>query len=113
MGTRLFASSIVLAGLSAAVASGAVYNATPSNYKTLIAGLQPGDVLNLGPGTYPRLYIDSVRGTPTAWIRITGPTSGTPATIVGDACCNTVEIASSSYLAIQNLTIDSLGIDGV
>src|SRR4051794_18497336 len=109
---RLFASSIALAALSCC-ANAAVYNATPSNYTSLMAGLRAGDTLSLAPGTYPRLYISGLQGTPSAWITITGPTSGAPATIAGAACCNTVEILNSSYLAIQNLTIDSLGIDGV
>src|SRR5512133_955210 len=113
MKIRLLTFSIALTALWPAGASATIYNATPSTYKSLMSGLRPGDVLSLGPGTYPRLYVDGLRGTATAWITITGPTSGTPATIVGDACCNTVEIVDSSYLAIQNLTIDSLGIDGV
>ena len=53
-----------------------------------------------------------LNGTPSAWITITGPDLGPPAVIIGAAGYNTVEILNSSYLAIENLRIDSLGIPG-
>jgi hypothetical protein len=90
----------------------ATYNADPSNYQMLLSTLQPGDILNLAAGTYIRLSISSLNGNANQWITITGPASGPPAVITGNACCNTVEIRNSSYLAIMNLRIDSLGIDG-
>ena len=40
-----------------AAASGAVYNVTPSNCKSLLTGLRPGDTLSLAPGAYPLLYV--------------------------------------------------------
>lgn len=113
MSMRLSGRILFLAWILSISASASIYNATPANYKTLLPALRPGDVLNLTAGTYPRLYVSGLRGLPGAWITIAGPASGAPAMVVGDACCNTVEIVDSSYLAIQNLTIDSLGIDGV
>ena len=92
--------------------TGKIVSGTPSNYKTLLGTLQPGDTLALAPGTYPRLHVSGLRGISSQCIVITGPASGTPAVIQGAAGYNTVEIASSSFLAIENLTIDSLGIDG-
>src|SRR5690348_13811871 len=92
--------------------AGKVISATPSNYKSLLGTLQAGDTLALAPGNYPLLHISGLRGTSSECIFITGPASGTPAVIQGVAGNNTVEIASSSFLAIENLTIDSLGIDG-
>src|SRR5947209_5636925 len=107
-----------LAGVFALIAlphliSATVYNATPSTYSGILSTLKPGDTLNLSAGTYPHLNISNLNGTSAAWITIQGPASGTPATITGASCCNTVEISSSSFLAIRNLTVDSLGLDGV
>ena len=94
-----------------AAASGTTYQGDPTNYKTLLPLLRAGDTLVLGPGVYPLLNIDGLNGAPSAWITITGPDSGPPAIIAASStCCNTVEIANSSYLAIKNLTIDSKGI---
>ena len=92
--------------------SGVVYQANPSNYQDLLPQLRSGDTLVLAGGTYPLLKLTGLQGTPSAWITITGPASGAAAIITGSACCNTVEISNSSYLAIKNLTIDSQGIDG-
>jgi hypothetical protein len=100
-------------GLSPQDSSAATYSATPSNYASQLSHLLPGDTLVLAAGTYPLLPITNLQGTPTAWITITGPTSGTPATIVGSSCCNTVQISNSSYVAIENLTINSQSIVGV
>jgi len=93
-------------------AAAAVRNADPSNYRALLPTLQPGDSLNLAPGNYPRLNLVRLNGKPDAWISITGPASGAPATIVGQPEYNTVEILDCSYLAIENLRIDSRGIPG-
>ncbi len=95
------------------VAAGTVYQANPSNYNALLTVLQPGDTLVLAGGTYPLLSPSGLNGTPSAWITITGPASGSPAIIAGSACCNTVEISNCSYLAIENLTVNSQSIDGV
>jgi hypothetical protein len=94
-------------------ASATTYNATPSTFATLLASLKAGDTLNLASGTYPHLAISGLTGNAAAWITITGPATGTPAVIQGSSCCNTVEIVNSSYVAIKNLRIDSLGIAGL
>jgi hypothetical protein len=89
-----------------------VRNARPSNYQEMLRRLRPGDTLSLAPGRYPRLYLVNLNGSDDAWITITGPTSGRPAVIEGAPDHNTVEIENSSYLSIENLTIDSRGIPG-
>jgi hypothetical protein len=61
-----------------------VVSANPSNYQALLATLKPGDTLNLAPGTYPRLNIKGLSGTPDQWITITGPPSGPFAIIIGE-----------------------------
>jgi len=91
----------------------AVRDANPANYRELLRQLKPGDTLNLAAGWYPRLYVSGLRGNAGSWIRIAGPASGAPAVIEGDADHNTVEIENSSYVSIENLRIDSGGIEGV
>ena len=104
---------ILISAAAGISAHAAVYNATPANYTSVMNTLKPGDTMQLAAGTYTLLSISNLNGTSSAWITITGPASGSPARIVGSACCNTVEIANSSYVAVENLTVDSLGIDGV
>jgi hypothetical protein len=106
------AASSASAPLCSTPPGGQVVNATPANYKSLLSKLQPGQTLSLAPGNYPGLYVSGLRGTPSQCIVITGPASGSPAVVQGVAGSNTVEIANSSFLAIENLTIDSLGLDG-
>lgn len=90
----------------------ATLRANPSDYRALLDTLQPGDTLALGPGTYSRLNLIRQNGTPEAWITIQGPPSGPPAVIAGEPGHNTIEILDSSYVAIENLRIDSRGIPG-
>ena len=90
-----------------------VISANPRNYRSRLSVLKPGDTLALVAGTYPGLYISGLRGAPSRCIVISGPASAPPAVIQGAARANTVEIVDSSFLAIQNLTIDSRGIGGV
>src|SRR5581483_8473370 len=100
--------------LSAAPATAMSYTADGGTFASLLSGLQPGDTLNLQPGTYPHFTVGNLNGSASAWITIQGPASGAPAVIQADPgpCCNTVEIASSSYVAVRNLTIDNNGVDG-
>lgn len=95
------------------VATATTYNGTPLTYVALLKNMVAGDTLNLAAGTYPTLVVSGISGTSSAWITITGPTSGSPAVIQGALCCNTVEILNSSFVAIKNLRIDSRGIAGV
>ena len=88
-----------------------VYSGDPSNYKTLLSQLAPGDTLRLAAGNYVRLTLDGIHGTAGAWITIAGPASGAPAVIQGESCCNTVQFYGSSFVAIRNLSIDCLGLD--
>jgi hypothetical protein len=89
----------------------AVIDANPSDYKQKIASLTPGDTLRLAAGTYTRLTLADLNGLPGAPITIQGAVAGT--LIVGESCCNTVQIQRCSYVAIKGLTIDSLGMDGI
>jgi hypothetical protein len=97
---------------TAQLGAAAEIDASPSNYRTRLSALKPGDTLRLAPGNYSRLPITGLNGAPDAWIAIIGPASGSPAVIFGAPGNNTVEILNSSYLAIENLRIDSRGIPG-
>src|SRR5579863_7830705 len=108
----LFAALLWAFGAAIPTVAGAVYNANRSSYVSRIARLKPGDTLNLAAGTYPGVTIRGLHGSPSAWIVVTGPTSGSSAVIVGAACCNAVEILNSSFVSIENFTIDSKGIEG-
>jgi MYXO-CTERM domain-containing protein len=104
-----FAIAVVLTS-SAALA----VDADPTNYTAVLPTLKPGDTLNLAPGTYTQgLNVTGLNGTEAAWITISGPASGPPAVFEGDACCNTVEITSSSYVVVRSVTVDGKGISGV
>ncbi len=105
----------VLAAVVAAVApvAAAVIDADPTDYRDKIATLQPGDTLRLQPGTYLRLSLSDLHGEPEARITITGPESGDPAVIEGESCCNTVQLRRTSYLTLENLVIDSLGLEAI
>jgi hypothetical protein len=112
---RTAATTAIIAILSGSVpvaAKAGVVHASPANYQALLRALQPGDTLSLQPGIYQRLYIADLNGSAEQWITITGPLSGRPAVIVPSREKNTIEIVNSSYVAIENLTIDSRGIPG-
>ncbi len=105
-----FATVMLAVGSSTMLA--ADVDANPSNIAGQLHRLHPGDVLHLASGKYRPLYLTDLNGTPEAWITVRGPESGAPAVIVGELNSNTVEIVNSSYLAIENLRIDSRGISG-
>jgi Quinohemoprotein amine dehydrogenase, alpha subunit domain III len=106
-----YAPALALAGLLAPL-SAAVLDATPSNYRSLLRTLKPGDTLNLAAGRYLGLPISNLRGTEEAWITITGPNTPPEALILGVDDSNLVEIENSSYVSIENLRIDSRGVPG-
>lgn len=107
----LLASAILL---STNVSLAADVPADPSNYISLLGSLKSGDTLVLAAGTYTQgLPISNVNGSDAAWITIRGPASGAAAIFEGNGCCNTVELVNSSFVAIENLTVDGKGIDGV
>jgi hypothetical protein len=83
---------------------------TPSTYRTLATGLQPGDRLLLAPGTYTQgLPLWNKNGQPNRCIVVEGPASGAPALFVGSDAWNTVSLRNASYIAVRNLTLDGRG----
>ena len=104
--------AVPTADFCTAKAVGRVVRADPSNYQELIGTLQAGDTLQLAAGRYRRLTIADLNGEPGRCITVTGPTAGPRAVIAGEILHSTVEIVSSSYIVLANLTIDSLGLGG-
>ncbi len=87
--------------------------ATPSTYQSLLAGLLPGDRLQLAAGTYTQgLNLWNKNGQPGQCIVIEGPASGSPALFLGSDSWNLVSLKDSSYIALRNLSLDGLGKDG-
>ena len=107
-----FALASVPAWALASPATAATINADPSTFAAALGTLKPGDTLALAAGTYPALVVSGLNGTASAPITISG--AANDATIIqGDANDNTVELVQSSFVVIEGLTIDSMGIDGV
>jgi len=117
-----FVASLVAASLlpSVRLARAADVNADPSNYKAALATLKPGDTLHLAAGTYAPmgstpLPLSNLNGTASQWITVTGPSADPPTAVFQaspDGCCDVVEITNSSYLAIENLYVDGMHVDG-
>jgi hypothetical protein len=111
-GAILFALMVTLLTTSDAHgAPGAIYTGNPSNYRSLLSQLQPGDTLNLVAGAYTQgLPLDGQSGAPGAPITIAGPDSG-GAVFTPRSCCNTVSLRDSSYVIIRNLELDGQQFD--
>jgi hypothetical protein len=83
--------------------------ATPSNYRSLIAGLIPGDRLQLAAGTYTQgLPIHNKNGQAGKCIVFEGPASGSPALFTGSDSWNVISLKDSSYIAVRHLSLDGL-----
>lgn len=109
---RVARTAAVLALLAAGTAGANVYNAGPSTYSALVSTLKPGDTLQLATGTYTQgLVLTSLNGAAGSPITIQGPADQS-AVFLAQACCNTVEIASSSFIVVRNLTLDGQHLDG-
>ena len=109
--------AIVAAFLAASPAGAAsVYQASPDNYRQLLALLRPGDRLALSAGEYrDGLPAHNLSGEPGLPITISGPESGPPAIFVARPGRNTVGIVDSHDLVIRNLVLEghNLPVDAV
>ena len=111
--TAFHTNTIAPVSLERARPLGTTYNGNPSNYRTLLDGLNAGDILELEAGTYTQgLPIDDLNGTAGNPIIITGPESGAPAVFKARSCCNTVSIRDSSYVQIRYLELDGRDVGG-
>ncbi len=109
--TRISLAAALVAGVGVAWADDRP--ADPTNYRTVVTTLRPGDTLRLAAGSYGILSISGLNGRPDAPIVIEGPTTGA-AVFNADSgpCCNTVELRNSSYVVLRNVTVDGRGIVG-
>ncbi len=110
---ELRAASAGQIGGCAATVPEQVLNGNPSNYLALVAGLGPGDLLQLAAGTYASgLPIHGLVGQPDRCLIIEGPASGAVAVFTGRNCCNTISIRDASYVVIRRLELDGQGRQG-
>lgn len=108
--------SLLFTILLAAFARAETIQADANDYKSKLSLLKPGDTLLLAPGDYPLgLYLNNLNGNANAWITVKGPDTGAQPRFLGDPNRgrNTVEIDNSSYLAIENLTVDGQSITSI
>ncbi len=114
MGFARWLLRVFVGSLLAARAGAGTYEAVPFDYRRALKGLEAGDILVLKPDDYKDgLWIEGLNGRPDAWIVIKGAEGGEPPRLLGRGGYNTIEIRGSSYVAIENLTIDGRDIDGI
>lgn len=90
----------------------ATIDANPTNYRTKLATLVPGDTLVLASGTYAEgLPIGALSGTAQQPIVIRGPEDQS-AIFTARSCCNTVQLDGASHVEVRSLTLDGLNLDG-
>jgi len=104
--------------------SGNVITATPSNYRSFLAGLKPGDTLLLSPGNYgvdangndtadpPGLPIFNMHGTAAQPITIKGPDGGPKPVLLGRGTHNTIRFSNASYIVIKGIEVDGRDLGG-
>lgn len=104
--------------------AGNVITATPTNYRTLLAGLKPGDTLLLAPGNYgtdangndtadpPGLPIFNMHGTAAQPITIKGPDGGPKPLLIGRSTHNTIRFSNASYIVIKGIEVDGRDLGG-
>lgn len=110
--TRLIAVALIALGILPVAGRCATIDANPSNYRNLLASLNPGDTMILASGTYTGgLPISDMSGTATQPIIIRGPDDQSAVFRAND-CCNTVQLENASFLEIRNLTLDGTGTNG-
>ncbi|HEX5136643.1 MAG TPA: hypothetical protein VFY93_06705 [Planctomycetota bacterium] len=94
-------------------AAAETYNVGTWDYERILKQAEPGDTVILGEGDYPGLPEIRLNGRPDAWIVIKGADGQEQPRILAQEDRNTVEIRGSSYVAIENLTIDGRDRGGV
>ena len=97
-------------------AQSAELRGNPSNYRTLLKDIKPGDTLSLASGVYREgLPLHGIKGTPDRPIRIAGPAVGPPAEFLARAGHNTVSLSNTAHVHIGRLVLngDNLEADAV
>src|SRR5690606_22880518 len=89
-------------------ANGRAVTAGPSDYRSVLDGLVPGDVLTLEAGDYDRGLPIRISGEPAKCIVIQGA-SGGATRILGSDAFNLVALYGASYVKIRNLVLTGDG----
>ncbi len=113
---RLVCMVVIATFFGTTAAFGTNYAAGPETYVSRLPGLQPGDILTLGPGHYRHgLPLHGLRGTATAPIIVQGAGGGNATVLLARIGANTVSLADTSYVTVRNLRIDGahLPVDAV
>jgi hypothetical protein len=91
--------------------SGRTLNATPADYRAVVATLKPGDRLVLAPGEYRNgLPIRGLGGTARQPIVIEGATQAPRPLLIGRRGANTISIVDARHVIIRNLKLDGRGL---
>jgi hypothetical protein len=105
------AGGAVAAGDRPPAEAGRTLKGGPSNYRTLLKALRPGDRLVLAPGTYREgLPIHGIVGEPGRQVTIEGAAGPSPAVFLGRRGANTVSIVNAAHVTVRNLRLDGLGL---
>jgi len=109
--TIAVASALSVAVLPAVATEYHIY--PPTSIGSMLPKLQPGDTLIIHSGTYGRVWMANVHGTPDAWITIKGA-DGEPRPVIvyNYRDKNVIDIAGVTYVKLQHLEIRG-GSDGI
>jgi hypothetical protein len=113
---RFMAALVFVTFFGAEAALGKEYAAGPETYVSVVATLQPGDILTLSPGDYRYgLSLHGLHGAPNNPIVVQGTGDGNAAILLARAGANTISLANASYVTVRNIRIDGahLPVDGV
>lgn len=94
----------------------AEFHGNPTNYRSLLRDLKPGDSLILEPGVYRQgLPLHNLKGTVHRPIRIAGPLGRSPAEFQARADHNTVSLSNTEHVHISGLVLngENLGVAAV
>jgi hypothetical protein len=97
--------------LANSAADAVTLTAGPSDYRTALRQLSPGDTLILTPGIYRGgLDIHRLQGTAIAPIVVQGATGRRKSTFVASPGRNTVSIVDSAFVTLADLHLDGRGV---
>jgi hypothetical protein len=91
---------------------GRTLEAGPEDYRDVLGGLSPGDVLQLRPGSYERGIPVRVSGEPGRCIVIEGKPGEERPVILGSNSFNLISFRGSSWVKVRHLAVDGLGMAG-
>ena len=92
---------------------GRMLSVGPTDYRDVLAGLQPGDTLQLAPGDYARgLPFEGIAGTAGSCIVVEGTPGGARPRILGSDSFNLVAFRDASWIKVRGLDLAGMGMAG-